>query len=118
MEYELFGLVGIIVTAAVGSAIKASRDLKKARNENEDSETESKRLSPGEERKLYDLIKEMHALHDRRDEDGVPVWYVTSSLQRAILNISDNTTALVQAITLMSSRIDELEKDVRDIKNK
>ena len=35
-------------------------------------------------RRLLDQIRELHTLHDQKDDDGVPVWYVRKSLGMAV----------------------------------
>jgi len=40
------------------------------------------------------LTKELHTWHDRRDEDGVPVWYIRRSLEDSIEKLAEAVTAL------------------------
>lgn len=40
------------------------------------------------------LTKDLHAWHDHRDADGVPVWFVRQSLETAIAKLTDAVVEL------------------------
>lgn len=39
---------------------------------------------------LMAMTRQLHKMHDKCDEDGVPVWYVRRSLEQAIGRLADN----------------------------
>ena len=43
--------------------------------------------------KVVDETHEMYRLHNVKDADGRPVWYVKQSLETAITNLSENISA-------------------------
>jgi len=43
---------------------------------------------------VYEWTKEMHRLHDKTDEDGVPVWYVSRAHLTALQEIQKTLAAL------------------------
>jgi len=56
---------------------------------------------------LFQQTDELHKLHSIKDEDGVPVWYVRKSLEKAINNLSEN---VARQTSMMIQVISKLEK--------
>lgn len=50
----------------------------------------------------YEMLRNLHALHDQKDANGVPVWYVRGSLEKAIIALCENIDKL--GITLETMR--------------
>ncbi len=44
----------------------------------------------GERRELQKQINDLHKWHDKTDTDGVPIWYVRSSMEEAIKALGSN----------------------------
>lgn len=66
-------------------------------------------------------IDEMHHWHDKEDEDGVKVWYVRTSLERAIDRLNENIgqqtkvlEGLVRAMTLHEKHQEDAFNKIQD----
>jgi hypothetical protein len=59
---------------------------------------------------VADLIW-LRDIHDKKDLDGVPVWYNRRSLENKI-------EKLTETMTIVSSNLNELVNDIRDFNNK
>lgn len=62
--------------------------------------------------KMAQQIDRMAELHAKTDEDGVPVWYVRRSLEKALVELGEairNQTELLQQLT---QEIKETRRDV------
>lgn len=53
---------------------------------------------------------EMYQLHNVKDRDGVPIWYVRSSLEAALNKL---ITAIESQTTLMNVLIQEVREDIK-----
>ncbi len=49
-------------------------------------------------------VHELHQWHDRRDADGVPVWYVRTSLERAVADLTKKVDRLGTVIDALARR--------------
>lgn len=63
----------------------------------------------------FEKVKELHEWHDRRDADGVPVWYVRKSLEDIIKQNADAVTMLAQQGTMQTQLLKELAEAQKDI---
>lgn len=63
----------------------------------------------------FEKVKELHDWHDRRDADGVPVWYVRKSLEDIIKQNADAVTMLAQQGTMQTQLLKELAEAQKDI---
>jgi hypothetical protein len=70
-------------------------------------------------------VAELHKWHDREDEDGVKIWYVRSSLQDAIIKMTqaiDNQTRVLEAIVSRLEKLDvdmgRLDSDLKELRDK
>lgn len=62
--------------------------------------------------KMAQQIERLDEMHAKTDEDGVPVWYVRRSLEKAVIDLNEairHQTELLQALT------QELKETRRDI---
>ena len=66
----------------------------------------------------YQLVREIHAyakwlkeIHDVKDEDGLPVWYVRRSLETAIVALAKNIESQTKVLERL---INEFEHSKRD----
>ncbi len=62
--------------------------------------------------KMAQQIERLDEMHAKTDEDGVPVWYVRRSLEKAVTDLNEairHQTELLQALT------QELKETRRDI---
>jgi len=64
-------------------------------------------LSPDDLKKMFNWTQEMYLWHNKMDEDGVPVWYVSRAHLRALQEIQ-KTLAALQMISEAQIRL--LEK--------
>ncbi len=53
-------------------------------------DVEANRLRRDERQEIGRQVAELHKWHDKTDQDGVPVWYVRSTIEQAILALSAN----------------------------
>ena len=58
-------------------------------------------------RKLSKQVDELHAWHNREDEDGVKVWYVRKSLEDAISKLADNLEQQTAVLSDMHRSLSE-----------
>jgi len=56
---------------------------------------------------VKDQIKDLYVWHNVRNQDGVPVWYVPSSLEKAIQMLADNVAAQTDVLRGVA----QLQKD-------
>ena len=59
--------------------------------------------------KIYDKVAWLYEIHHKFDDDGVPIWYVRKSVDKAIEKLADN----IETQTKIMSRIWEDMKDVK-----
>lgn len=83
---------------------KSLKELKESVKEHGDSH-----------KKAFEQIRELHEWHDRRDSDGVPVWYVRKSLEEIIRQNADAATALMQSSAMQTQLLKELAEAQKDI---
>jgi len=55
-------------------------------------------------------IDELWKLHDQKDRNGVPVWYVRRSLEEAVEKLSANIEAQSHLLERLVDRIEQLGK--------
>ena len=63
-------------------------------------------------------VRDLHIWHDRQDKDGVPVWYVRSSLEGAINSLAENISrqtdileAQTRAYDNVISRLQKIDQE-------
>lgn len=56
---------------------------------------------------VKDQVKALYVWHDQRNQDGVPLWYVPSSLEKAIESLAEN----VRQQTEVLRSVAEFQKD-------
>jgi len=72
-------------------------------------ETEAIRRCVPEDVNLRQMASQLAMLyewHDRKDEDGAPVWYVRSSLTRAIEQMAESQAQSIQILALLSQDVE------------
>lgn len=60
---------------------------------------------------MNENIKWLKEIHDVKDEDGVPVWYVRSSLEGAIVKLANNIEAQTKVFEAMVIEFRHQKKD-------
>lgn len=53
---------------------------------------------------------ELHRWHDKEDEDGVKIWYIRSSLERAIHKLAEAADAQTRLMEKVINDLDEMKK--------
>jgi hypothetical protein len=56
-----------------------------------------------------DRLDEMHA---KTDEDGVPVWYVRRSLEKAVTELNEAIRHQTELLQLLTQELKEIRRDV------
>lgn len=56
-----------------------------------------------------DKLSEMHA---KTDEDGVPVWYVRRSLEKAVVDLNEAIRHQTELLGLLTQELKEMRRDV------
>ena len=54
---------------------------------------------------IYTWTERLHEMHDKTDEDGVPVWYVRRSLEKSIEKLADNIDKQTDVFKLLIDKI-------------
>ncbi len=62
--------------------------------------------------KMAQQIERLDEMHAKTDEDGVPVWYVRRSLEKAVTDLNE---AIRHQIELLQALTQELKETRRDI---
>jgi len=60
-------------------------------------------------------VRELHEWHDRKDADGVPVWYVRKSLEEIIKQNAEAVVLLAQQSSLQTQVLKEVSENQRDM---
>jgi len=55
----------------------------------------------------FRLIRELHTMHNQKDNDGVYVWYVRRSLEEAIVKLGENIEHQTTVFRELALRIKE-----------
>lgn len=63
--------------------------------------------------KLAKGVEWLVEVHDHRDSDGVPVWYVRRSLELAIDKLADNVGQQTQIFQILANEIRGLKDEVK-----
>ncbi len=58
-------------------------------------------------RDIHTLVKELHVWHDQRDNDGVPLWYVRSSLEGAVKSLTAALETQSELLRTVATQIDK-----------
>ncbi len=66
---------------------------------------------------VYRTIKDLYKLHDIRDRDGVPVWYVRQSLEESIHKLADNIETQTRVMQAMLNSINDNKVELANIKH-
>lgn len=66
-------------------------------------------------RKSDERIRELHEWHDRRDADGVPVWYIRKSLEDIIKQNANAVTLLAQQGQIQTQLLKELTESQKSM---
>lgn len=68
---------------------------------------------------LIAQVRELHEWHDRRDAEGVPVWYVRKSLEDAVGKLADNigtqTQVLQNIVHAQEKGSNDIRRDISDL---
>ena len=62
-------------------------------------------------------IDQLYSWHDREDDDGVKVWYIRTTLEKSLGQLTDTLEKQNRLIMNQIKRISELERDVQEIKD-
>lgn len=55
--------------------------------------------------KIYTWTARLYDMHDKTDDDGVPVWYVRRSLEKSIDKLAENIDKQTNVFTLLIDKI-------------
>jgi len=58
---------------------------------------------------LVEQVKELHKWHDVSDDDGIKVWYVRGSLEKAIHSLAANIATETQLLSKIDRRLESIE---------
>lgn len=119
-------VVGIVI-GIFGMATKSLFDWLKQRSL-QDSDKRMKALEVGQaeikklilehehaHRESDSLIEDLHDWHDRRDADGVPVWYVRKSLEDFIKQNAEAVTSLAQSSAMQTQLMRDLAETQKEM---
>lgn len=59
---------------------------------------------PEDVEEIKRMIKDLHTWHQKEDEDGVKVWYIRKSLERAIKDLSEVIQQQTEVVRRMLDR--------------
>jgi hypothetical protein len=62
--------------------------------------------------KMARQIDRLDELHAKTDEDGVPVWYVRRSLEKAMTDLNDAIRNQTELLQLLTQELKEMRRDV------
>ena len=63
--------------------------------------------------RIDDMTENLHTMHNVKDGDGVPVWYVKKSHEKALGNLDKGINALTVEIREMNAKLEAIEKAAR-----
>jgi len=110
-QLTLIGLVSLIVAVGIREFFGWLRQ-KNLQN------TETRLKAIEEHSKLAGKqIQDLHTWHDRFDEDGVPVWYIRSSLEKVVQQNAEAVILLAHQSQLTGQVLREIadgQKEIRD----
>lgn len=61
--------------------------------------------------KMAQQIDRLDELHAKTDEDGIPVWYVRRSLEKAIENLNELTRSQIELLQALVTEVKQLRED-------
>lgn len=102
---QSLGVGGILLVLVLRMVFDFLKEMKKAKK----PEEEACIFSQKDRNVLYDL----HRWHDRMDEDGVPVWYVRSSLEG---NVKQLTVAIEQLARSGDAQLHAFEQLCQEVR--
>ncbi|MCK5604898.1 hypothetical protein KAR91_23610 [Candidatus Pacearchaeota archaeon] len=74
-------------------------------------------LKPGLEKSLRQT-EELYNMHSVRDVDGTPIWYMKSSLEKAIEKLSDSILTWNTTMVKVSEKLNQNDKDHEKLNDK
>lgn len=104
-----FGIAFIILTTVFGFLLKWKK-IKEAKNGN----GKSKKLSMEEERDLYEWTRDLWEWHNRTNDDGVFVWYVSGFHIRTLQEIQKTLAALQHVSENQIKLLERLEDRIQE----
>lgn len=113
-------VAGLLILAEVIKAL-ASKLLNR-RNGGVDSNTVLMKMIKLQEdqnlilKRMADQTNQLYKWHAKTDDDGVPVWYVKKSLEKAIINLGTAIDKLGSVLTQLHTRQAECKETVDCIK--
>ena len=66
--------------------------------------------------RAFPMIKDLHDWHNVNDSDGVKIWYVRGSLEKAIDKLADNLVEQTKILQQMASEMVNVKRAVEDFK--
>lgn len=101
------GVVALIVAATWTLATKPPDNVSKLA-----AETKEPAFVRVDWDELVFQVDELYRLHDQRDADGVPVWYVRRSLEEAMKQLANNIAAQTEVLRDFGRDMKELRKTI------
>lgn len=68
--------------------------------------------------KIKNQLDDLYKMHDKKDEEGVYVWYVRRSLEKAIEKLADNVSKQTVIFQGMFVKIEEMSSSINMLKDK
>lgn len=62
--------------------------------------------------KMARQIDKLDEMHAKTDEDGVPVWYVRRSLEKAVVDLNEAIRHQTELLRLLTQELKEIRRDV------
>lgn len=109
----LHGFVILTLVGVVVGILRQERNVRPLRGATQ--ETVAK--VTGQLERIYEQVDELYKLHDVKDRNGLPVWYVRRSLEDSIEKLSeaiDKQTALMGQISSLLQNTIEASKRIAD----
>ncbi len=63
-------------------------------------------------------VADLHAWHNVKNHDGIPVWYVPSALEKAILELAKNTEAQTEVLRSLVTIVGETHQIAERVERK
>lgn len=64
---------------------------------------------------LMSQVRDLYDWHNRRDNEGVPVWYVRKSLEDAVSKLAENIGTQTQVLQNIATLQNETRRDISDL---
>lgn len=108
MDVTTATIVAALVAAVV--ALSKALDFVVMRAKEKKSNGESKGT-----REMRDQVRDLHEMHNVRDENGVYVWYLDANAKRALSTIAENTTETRMLLKSLAESNKRIERAIEKV---